>query len=349
MNLLITGVTGFVGRNILVHALKSGRYHRIFLPVRNIKKFEMQLAAEGYDRIPEVLSVFEGDTNQWNLSAEARRAEHVIHSAGVIFAHRWPEYQQTNVTGTRSLFELLENPERIVVLSSLSAAGPSASTGEPHREGGPDRPVTFYGKSKLQMEDMLKTHFASFPYVCLRPPMIFGPRDHATLPLFKMIKKKVHFKPSFSDKNYTVLAVGDLVEAIFKILDFPIAWPRNPNRYYYIGNPAVITDRDILRTAAKVVGSWGVILPVPQVLLKIASRLVSSIPTWRTTIPSLSVDRAREIWPQRWLIDSSLLSTDFRWTAKTSFEDSVRQTYEWYQRFGLVPTSQPRLVLSENQ
>lgn len=351
MKLLLTGSTGFVGRNILIQALSDGKYERVFVPVRSRKKLEMQLAAEGMDSIPEKLEIFEGDSDGWNLPAAAKTAEHVIHSAGVIFAETWDEYRRTNVDGTIHLMKDLSAAQRIVVLSSLSAAGPSDPGGEPHHEGEPDRPVTFYGKSKLQMEDVLKNQFGTMPWVCLRPPMIFGPRDHATLPLFKMIRRRVHFKPGFADKSFSVLAVGDLVDAIFKVLRYPSPLPTNPSRYYYVSNPQKISDRDILRTAAKVVGASGIILPVPQICLKIASRLVSSIPTWRTTIPTLSVDRAKEIWPNRWLISSSLLTQHFGWSASTEFEAAVRQTYEWYERFGLIPGvnkqwRQPETVVS---
>jgi len=336
MNLLLTGATGFVGRNILIEALTKGAYEKIYVPVRSRKKFEIQLAGEGYGTMPPALEVFEGDSGNWNLPEGARRAEHVIHGAGVIFATTWDEYQVTNVGGTRSLMRALEKPERVVVLSSVSTAGPCDPSSQTREEGGVDRPLTWYGKSKLQMEEVLKTEFGHLPYLCLRPPMIFGPRDHATLPLFKMIRRPLHFKPSFVNKQYNVLAVQDLVSAIFTALDKPGPLPENPHRYYYVTNPALVTDRDILKTAAKVVGAWGLILPVPQAVLKVASRLVSSIPTWRTTIPSLSVDRAREIWPRYWLFSSRKFSADFNWTAKVDFETAVRSTYDWYVKFGQV-------------
>lgn len=41
--------------------------------------------------------------------------------------------------------------------------------------------------------------------------MIFGARDHATLPLFKMVHKPVHFKAGFNTKYYSVLSVEDLL------------------------------------------------------------------------------------------------------------------------------------------
>ena len=49
MKLLITGSTGFVGRNLLLHALRDPYWSEIILPVRNREKLHQQLQAEGID------------------------------------------------------------------------------------------------------------------------------------------------------------------------------------------------------------------------------------------------------------------------------------------------------------
>lgn len=342
MRLLLTGATGFLGRNLLIQVLRDRTYEKIFLPVRSRKKLEMQLAAEGFAKVPADLKIFEGDCEQWNLPPAAKQAEHVVHSAGVIFEQDWDSYRRTNVEGTLSLVRELVAPERVVILSSLSAAGPCQAPAETLAEGCVDRPLTWYGKSKLEMEHRLRTEFKQLPYICLRPPMVFGPRDHATLPLFKMVRKRVFFKPSFQDKRYSVIASDDLVRAILSALralgDWQRSNPAGDQRYFFIAHSQTISDRDILHTAAAVVGAWGIVVPVPQFLLRIASRLISSIPTWRATIPTLSVDRAREIWPSRWVISSEKFTATFGWHASTSFREAVQQTYDWYVQFGLIPS-----------
>lgn len=327
MDLLLTGCTGFVGRNLLLSVLRSKRYAKIYLPVRSRDKLKQQLVQDGYPEMPKEIHAIESSASDWRLG-DAASAEHVVHSAGVIFARTKPEYWDTNTEGTIRLFKALKAPKKIVVLSSLAAAGPSRE-GEPREESQKESPVTWYGQSKLEMEQRLAAEFGHLPYVCLRPPMIFGPRDHATLPLFKMVRKPVHFKAGFRTKRYSVLSVEDLCEAILTALDKPA-----PRRIYFVAHRDVITDRELLKDAASVCGQRSRIVAVPQWALKLASRLVDHIPTWRTTIPSLSVDRAKEIWPDRWVVNSSAFEKDFGWVARQPFRQALERTRDWYLQSG---------------
>ncbi len=327
MTILLTGATGFVGRNLLLSLIQGGSYSKIYLPVRSLSKFKEQMKGEGYGELPEGVMAFETDASGWNLG-EAAGAEHVVHAAGAIFAQTKAEYWNINVEGTLRLFAELKAPKKIIVLSSLAAAGPGAP-GQPRKEDQQEAPVTWYGQSKLEMERRLAAEFGHMPYVCLRPPMIFGPRDHATLPLFKMMTKPVHFKPGFGAKYFSVLGVGDLCDGILAALSKP--FPKN-GRAYFIAHSEVITDWELLQNAARVCGRPSRILPVPQWVLKQVSKIVDSIPTWRTTIPTLSVDRAKEIWPNYWEVVSTDFERDFQWKAHTPFAQSLVQTRDWYLR-----------------
>jgi nucleoside-diphosphate-sugar epimerase len=334
MTILLTGATGFVGRNLLLSLLKEKKYDAIFLPVRDVSKLKEQLRQEGYDSVPPEVKAFRSEADDWKLNEDAARATHVVHAAGVIFARTRVEYWQTNTEGTLRLFRALKNPSQIVVLSSLAAAGPSSAK-HVRREEQAEAPVTWYGQSKLEMERQLAQEFSGWPYICLRPPMIFGARDHATLPLFKMVKKPIHFKAGFRTKQYSVLAVDDLSKAILVALNSPLP---QKGQSYFVAHREVITDKDLLRKAASVCGQPSRILAVPQTVLKLASRLIDSIPTWRTTIPSLSVDRAKEIWPNRWVVSTEKFEKDFGWSAQISFTDALRQTREWYLQSGQLPS-----------
>ncbi len=329
MELLLTGATGFVGRNFLLSILKLKKYSRIFAPVRDPERLRGLLKQDGLSNLPPELEIIRASAQDWNLGPAAN-VEHVVHAAGVIFARTREEYWDTNVEGTVRLLKALRNPAQVVVLSSLAAAGPSRA-GAPRLESDSASPVTWYGQSKLEMEKRIREEFPKVPCICLRPPMIFGPRDHATLPLFKMVRKPVHFKAGFRTKYYSILSVEDLVAGIERALESPaIAGMRT----YFIAHPEVITDRQLLAGAAQVCGTTSRVLAVPQFLLKAASRVVDHIPTWRTTIPSLSVDRAKEIWPDHWVVSSQAFERDFGWRASVPFLESLKRTRDWYIRTG---------------
>jgi nucleoside-diphosphate-sugar epimerase len=206
MKLLLTGATGFVGRNILLQALKEKRYEEIILPIRDEVKLARQFTVDGYPKIPTEVTTVMASAGEWKL--QGLRVEHVIHCAGVLFARSKAEYFDTNVKGTLRLFKEIAQPQKAIILSSQTAAGPCEEGQAQRKEGDADAPVTWYGQSKLEMERKLAEEFPHLPYLCLRSPWILGPRDLATLPLFKMARKPVRFKPGFRSKYFSFIRFG---------------------------------------------------------------------------------------------------------------------------------------------
>ena len=332
MKLLLTGATGFLGRNFLLRVLHEKRYDQIFLPVRSREKLLEQLVADGFAEIPDTVTTLIGSAPDWGFR-DLPVMDHVVHSAGVIFARTWEEYEATNVQGTLRLFEQIPRPKKAVILSSLSAAGPSPDDGF-KTELDSDNPITWYGRSKLEMEHKVASRFPDLNYLFLRPPMVFGARDHATLPLFKMVKKPVHFKSGWHTKFYSYIDVGDLVSAISAALTSQNDWANLARRYFFVGSTDPITDRELIASSAKVSKTRGLIVSVPQPILRGLSMVVDSIPTWRATIPSLTVDRAKEIWPRRWVVSSKSFCDTFGWRPEKDLLTTLKETRDWYVKTG---------------
>ena len=106
-----------------------------------------------------------------------------------------------------------------MVISSQSAGGPTPAGKRARTEADSDAPITWYGESKLDMERSIRREFPNRPITILRPPMILGPRDSATLPLFRMATGRIRIKPGLRSKSYSFVAVDDLVAAIFLALE----------------------------------------------------------------------------------------------------------------------------------
>lgn len=333
MKLLLTGATGFVGRNLLLRALREGRYEKIWAPVRSVNKLRAQLRAEGIAEWPANLVAIEASARDWNLG-EAAEADHVLHSAGVLFSRREFDYFETNVEGTLRLLRAVRPTSRVVILSSLAASGPCQEGEEARRESSPESPVTGYGRSKLEMERRVAAEFADRSLVVLRPPMVLGPRDSATLPLFKMAKGKLHFKPGFGTKWYSFVAVSDLVDAIFAAWAGEGAWSKPGVRTYFVTSGKPFSDRDLVTGAARALNRKGWLLPVPQGVLRLVSRLVDSVPAWADAIPSLTADRANEIWPDRWVVSSDAFQQDFHWKPVAELLSVLTETGTWYRETG---------------
>ncbi len=325
MNLLLTGATGFVGRNIVLEAL--GRYDRIFLPVRDAAKLERQLSAEGIVLDGKIIPL-SADPAAW---PSGLAVDHAILSAGVLFARDRDEYFQTNVDWKLRILRQLPATTKVVVLSSLSAGGPTPTGQSSRAESDPDLPLTWYGESKLAMERAIRAEFPDRFINILRPPMVLGARDAATLPLFRMARGTVRIKPGLHTKQYSFIAVEDLVEAIFAALALPSPLDLP---HCYVASPVAITDSELIATAALSARGRGVTVPVPQVCVKILSSIVDAVPALRAQTPSLTRDRAREIWPARWVVNGTRFEQFTNWRARTSLREALQAAHDHYVREG---------------
>lgn len=325
--LLLTGVTGFVGRNLLLAEAALGT--RLFVPVRDPEKLRRQLQEEGLD--PTVAIPLPVDPSSW----PRLEIERAILCAGVLFARSREEYFNTNVEWTSRVLEALPHSCDTVVLSSQAAGGPTPAGVTARAEHHPDTPVTWYGRSKLALEERLRERFPSRNIKILRPPMVLGARDTATLPLFKMAASLVRVKPGFRPKEYSFIAVEDLVAGIR-------AASKAPPTPLYISAARTITDSELIKTAAQSVGGRGITMPVPQVLVKFLSLIVDAVPSLRASTPSLTRDRARDIWPDRWVVDSTAFRKATGWTCRLELPHAIESARDSYARQGALRHTAPR-------
>jgi len=340
VELLITGCTGFVGRNLLLYILAGSQWQRwdkIILPVRDPEKLRSQLKEEGLGDSMDAarLEICRVSGDAWEFPDHAQ-PDWVIHAAGRLFGRTREEYFRTNVEGSRRLASRLPEKSRMIVLSSLAAGGPTRPSALARTMEDQDVPTSFYGESKLAMERELRVQLGTRLLV-LRPPMVLGPRDSATLPLFQMARGWLRVKPGFAPKQYSWIAVDDLCDAI--LTTTVKGWPCGKDSAYYLSSGGIITDVQLLATAAEGIGCRGVTLPVPQALIQLLSLLLDAVPSWRDLIPSLGPDRVREILPDRWVIDDREFSKLFDWQPRHELSETLKRTARWLEAQGLIRRS----------
>ena len=332
MELLITGSTGFVGRNLLLRVSQDARWRRIVLPVRDPAKLRAQLEGEGIVE-DERLLICRVTGDFWELPGGVN-PDLVIHAAGLLFGRRKEDYFRTNVEGSLRLAAQLPRTARVIVLSSLAAGGPTPDDADARGMHHTDRPVSLYGSSKLTMERELRNHLGS-RLLILRPPMVLGPRDAATLPLFKMAAGAVRIKPGFNAKLYSWIDVEELCGAILAAaLVAPDNWEKHGP--FYLGSVGTITDSELIATAAQVIGARGMTMALPQFAIRLASLLIDAIPSWRVAAPSLGRDRVREILPSRWVSDGKPFAEHFSWKPTKNLRQTLAETAEWLKANGKI-------------
>lgn len=319
--LFVTGATGFVGRNLVLRALAAGT--PVLAPVRDEGKFRAQVVSEGcsWDGIQPLAC----DPSCWPGGI---RPSHAVLSAGVLFARERAEYFRTNVDWNLEVLAALPADCRIVVLSSQSAGGPTPGGRDARAESDPDAPVTWYGESKLALERAIAEKFPGRPITVLRPPMILGARDTATLPLFKMARNFVRVKPGLRAKHFSFLGVDDVLDAIMAAFDAGSPGP------FYIAGGEVISDWELIQAAARVAGRRGVTIPVPLPLIGLFARVVDAIPSLRAATPSLTRDRVREIWPARWVVDGAAFRRLTGWQPRIPLDQALSGAFEYFRAGG---------------
>jgi len=325
MRLFLTGATGFVGLNLLLEALRLGRYREIVACVRDPEKLAQQLAFEGFAEHPPALRI-----TRWSEPPPAE-VDHAVHCAGVLFARQRDDYFRVNVEETLALLTRLSSETRLIALSSQSAGGPTPLGKIARTMSDPDMPLTWYGESKLAMERRLTSERPeTFVW---RPPMILGPRDRATLPLFQMAAGPLRIKPGLRAKSFSWIAVGDLTSAIFQALH---ASPWSPVSPLSVCAPDEITDRQLIQTAAALMERPGFTVALPHGLMRGVASLVDAVPSLRAAAPSLTRDRVREMFADRWVIDGAAFREAHAPGPFSSLAETLGATRDWYVRAGML-------------
>ena len=313
MKILLTGATGFVGRNFVVRARAKG--WRVIAAVRDASKLAAQIEKEGLPA--DAVEIIGAEPEKWpNL----RGIDGAVHCAGALFERTLHAYLRTNVDWALRVLGALPSGCPAVVLSSQSAGGPTPEGLDSRDEECPDEPISDYGESKLRMERGLAKVRDMRRTAILRPPMILGPRDSATLQLFALAKGRVRPKPGFKDKEFSFLAVEDLLSAIELAMAEPDLFGGRP---HYVAAEKTVSDRELVGTAAKCVGGKGFDLPLPLGAVRILSAVVDAVPALRVKFPSMTRDRAKEIFPDRWVVNPGAFAKATGWRAKVGLEETL--------------------------
>lgn len=178
MKILVTGATGFIGRNLIPYLCSKG--HQVTIMVRDPEE------------VPERWSV---QIIQQNHIGATRAAQFegqdvVVHLAGVAHDHAADksEYETVNVGGTISVVNACVSAgvKRLIYLSSVKVNGPYE--GEPFSPRSAKRPDDEYGRSKLKAEDMVKAQ-TTLETVIVRVPLVYGPNVKGNFAsLVKLVK-----------------------------------------------------------------------------------------------------------------------------------------------------------------
>ena len=324
MTALVTGGTGFVGRNLVERLLEGAGEggERVRCLARSPGRAE-DLRRLGAEIVP-------GDVASGAGLEEAVRGVRIVyHCAGVIRAWRRDEYFETNAAGTGRLASAARKAgvERFVLVSSLAASGPAAPGGVVTEETEP-RPFNAYGMSKLEGERVLAEAAGEMRHAVVRPAIVYGPHDRDVLVLFKLVARGFAPYVARRDSRVSFIHARDLADLL--ILAGEIA---PPGRVYVASDGVPRTWADAILAIAAGVGRRARALRIHPACLVMPAALVGAL-RWALPRPPLfSLDKVREA-AASWVASPERARAELGWAPRFGLEEGARMTAEWYRKEG---------------
>lgn len=321
VNILITGGTGFVGRHLL-EMLVGG--HTVFALVRDAARLE-KTGLEGK------VKVIRGDL--FNCDTLPEEIDLVFHLAGLTKAVSPGEFVHVNYQGTKALLGKLKGLRRlrkVILLSSLAAAGPSACD-EPLTEGMEANPVSLYGRSKLMGENAVREESPS-PFLIVRAPIVFGPGDMDMLDALKLLKTGMLPLLGKERRRYSIIYVKDLVAGMVEL-----ALSRCENETFYLANPDIVEWEEFMRIAAGLLGKQRmhpIHVPVALGLLLAGSAEAYGRIFQKRAI--FNLDKFREMRNPCWTCSPRKAEELVHFTPRFALEEALASTISWYRANGLL-------------
>jgi len=173
MRVLLTGATGFLGRNLLEAILRLSPTTQVDCLVRNPEK------SPWLQDLPQIVSLLRGDLTEANsLTGFAEAYDVVFHVAAKVSLTDGADFFAINTQGTTHLLAALASCRvgRFVYVSSIAAVDRPPHSKPPFLSldaSSEPCPQTDYGKSKREAEKYVEA--SGLDWTILRPAYIAGP------------------------------------------------------------------------------------------------------------------------------------------------------------------------------
>ena len=243
MNILITGVHGFVGSN-LVLVLKD--YCDIYgLDIISPEKEGVVKTFTWEDIGPESFPM--QNLPQYDI---------IIHLAGK--AHETKnqssaqEYFNINTALTQKIFDffLESSAKKFIFFSSVKAVADTV-VGEVLREDVIPTPIGPYGESKIRAEEYIQKHLSKDKRVyILRPFMIHGPGNKGNLNLlYNVVKKGIPWPLGDFENRRSFTSIDNLCAVIDGLLTKDV-----PSGIYHMADDEALSTNELIATMCEAMG-----------------------------------------------------------------------------------------------
>ena len=313
----ITGANGFVGSN-LARLLSEDNY-TVTSFVR--KGADLSLIADknqvvdfDYQNSCQTTDIIEGH-------------EIVIHIAAVTKARSWQDFYSQNVLLTDQLISIVnrvKSVKQFIFISSQAASG-MCNGFRGKREEDECEPLTYYGKSKLFAENLVRQKCRK-PWTIIRPSSIYGPGDRDFLQYFKLIKQGVAPVIGLKPKYLCLIYINELACLVEKTIDNEQAF----NETFFASDGNTYTWDDLIYSIEQAMGKKAIKVKLPELVLYPVALYNEAISNITNKTPLISFQKIKEIKGTYWICDSKKAQRVLSCEKVNNINQNIEETYKWY-------------------
>lgn len=307
--ILITGATGFIGKNLLAK-LKNDE---ISIALRNTRS-----------NLSHVKTIVVGDIdNNTNWQPALENIDIVIHLAArahilkETIDNPETEFDKVNTQGTINLVKqcIEAGVKHFIFLSSIG--GVTTLSDKMINESSPCNPDTPYGKSKLKAEKAIEElcQNSNMTYTILRPTLVYGANNPGNMErLLSLTTKNLPLPLGAINNSRSLVYVGNLIDAIITCIHHPNA----KNQTFIVSDGEDLSTPELIRRIGKAMDKSPLLLPFPPSLLKLGTKLLGKGDVGDRLLGSLQVD-------------SSKIRKTLNWNPPYTVDEGLKVTADWFK------------------
>ncbi|MEF3693977.1 MAG: NAD-dependent epimerase/dehydratase family protein [Candidatus Cloacimonadota bacterium] len=317
MKIAITGANGFVGSGLIRQFQSSG--HQVTAVIR--KNSDTSI-------IPDCKMIRLDYNNSKELLEALADVDVLIHNAGMTKALNYAQIYRANVQLTRDILGASQSApslKQFIFISSQAASRPSHGK-ETISEEDPSAPVTWYGKSKLRAERVVK-ETSPVPFTIIRPCSIYGPGDKDFLQLAKLAAKGLNLKLGTRTRYLNMIHVNELAN----LLELCLLNDKAFNQTFFASDGEVYTQDTIPSLMAKALKVKKLDLVVPESLAGLAAWGGELWGQMSRRPVVLNREKIKEFMAESWLCSIDKARNLLGYNPQPNLEKCIKETIQWYK------------------